>query len=531
MSAETVTALLLIVVPIVFNVAFFELGRAFDYPGRAPGLIRSHVDVCDPNLVALKALIELRDEVRDIVDLRLIAFPQDGVLSFPDGKELMREAMRLGCDVIGGIPHYEWTRDDGVEEVHFIFDLAKETGAPIDLHCDETDDEQSRFLEVVAARAMRDGMQGRVVAGHTTAFGSYNDAYAFKLLQILKRAGVTIVANPLDNIVLQGRFDTYPKRRGMTRVKELDAAGVNVACGHDSIMDPWYPLGRGSMLDALSMLVHVAQMTGRTELFRAWEMVTTNPARAAEVPWGVKEGLPANFVIFDATDEAEAIRLRPAARWVVRLGKGRGRDGAGAERRAPRRDVDAGHLHQAADRLRGEGDSGLTGPRRAARTQGKGALQPTWRPTRCPSRGCPPTKGDLSIEAHGMDPIPEIGALRLGRPGVHGLVHAEPGPGGVLHRDARDARLPEARVRRPRSSRSSSATSSARRRSASCPRWARRLGMAQIPVARLPFGKSIVAARPAELVQHDRLGRHQQPVRRAGDHAPDPGHPVLASPW
>jgi len=285
------------------------------------GLIRSHVDVCDPSLVALRALLELREEVRDIVDLRLIAFPQDGILSFPNGKELMREAMRLGCDIIGGIPHYEWTRDDGVEEVHFLFDLARETGAPIDLHCDETDDEQSRFLEVVAARAIRDGMAGRVVAGHTTAFGSYNDAYAFKLIQILKRAGVTIVANPLDNIVLQGRFDTYPKRRGMTRVKELDAAGINVACGHDSIMDPWYPLGRGSMLDALSMLVHVAQMTGRNELFRAFEMVTTNPARAAGVAWGVKEGLPANFVVFDCQDEAEAIRLRPAARWVVREGR------------------------------------------------------------------------------------------------------------------------------------------------------------------------------------------------------------------
>jgi cytosine deaminase len=285
------------------------------------GLIRSHVDVCDPNLVALRALIELREEVRDIVDLRLIAFPQDGILSFPNGKELMREAMRLGCDVIGGIPHYEWTREDGVEEVHFLFDLARETGAPVDLHCDETDDEQSRFLEVVAARTMRDGMGGRVVAGHTTAMGSYNDAYAFKLLQILKRAAVTIVANPLDNIVLQGRFDTYPKRRGMTRVKELDAAGVNVACGHDSIMDPWYPLGRGSMLDALSMLVHVAQMTGRSELYRAYEMVTSNPAKAAEVEYGVKEGLAANFVIFDCDDEAEAIRLRPSARWVVRGGR------------------------------------------------------------------------------------------------------------------------------------------------------------------------------------------------------------------
>ena len=285
------------------------------------GLIRSHVDVCDPSLVALRALLELRDELRDVVELRLIAFPQDGILSFPNGKELMREAMQLGCDIIGGIPHYEWTREDGVEEVHFIFDLAKETGKPIDLHCDETDDEQSRFLEVVAARTMRDGMQGRVVAGHTTAMGSYNDAYAFKLLQILKRAGVTIVANPFDNIVLQGRFDTYPKRRGMTRVKELDAAGVNVTCGHDSIMDPWYPLGRGSMLDALSMLVHIAQMTGRSELFRAYEMITSNAARAAGIEYGVKEGLAANFVIFDCDDEAEAIRLRPSARWVVRSGR------------------------------------------------------------------------------------------------------------------------------------------------------------------------------------------------------------------
>jgi cytosine/creatinine deaminase len=286
------------------------------------GLIRSHVDVCDPSLTALRALIELREEVRDVVELQLIAFPQDGILSYPDGEELMREAMQLGCDVIGGIPHYERTHDDGVAEVHFIFDLARETGRPLDLHCDETDDPASRFLEVVADRTMRDGMGGRVVAGHTTAMGSYDDAYAFKLLQILKRAGVTIVANPLDNIVLQGRFDTYPKRRGMTRVKELDAAGVNVACGHDSIMDPWYPLGRGSMLDALSMLVHVGQMTGRGELFRAYQMVTANPARAAEVgAWSIEEGSPANFVVFDCADESEAIRLRPAARWVVRRGR------------------------------------------------------------------------------------------------------------------------------------------------------------------------------------------------------------------
>jgi cytosine deaminase len=285
------------------------------------GFIRSHVDVCDPGLVALRALLELRDEVRDLVDLELIAFPQDSVLGYPGGAGLMRRAMELGCDVVGGIPHYELTREDGIEEVAFVFELAREFGAPLDLHCDETDDEQSRFLEHVAARTIRDGLQGRVCASHVTAMASYNDAYAFKLLQILKRAGVTIVANPLTNILLQGRFDTYPKRRGITRVKELDAAGVNVACGYDCIMDPWYPLGTGSMLDALFMLVHGSQMSGRGELFRAYEMVTTNPLRAAGRDWDIAPGKPANFIVLDCADEVEAIRLRPAVRWVVRGGR------------------------------------------------------------------------------------------------------------------------------------------------------------------------------------------------------------------
>ncbi len=278
------------------------------------GVIRSHVDVCDPSLTALQALLELRAEVRDIVELELVAFPQDGVMSFPDGKELMRKAMELSCDVVGGIPHYEWTREDGVAEVNFVFDLAQEFGRPLDLHCDETDDDQSRFLETVLARTMRDGLQGRVNASHTTAMGSYNDAYMFKLLQIMKRAGVTIVANPLTNIVLQGRFDSYPKRRGMARVKELDAAGVNVACGHDCIMDPWYPIGTGSMLDALHMLVHVGQMTGRDELFRAFEMITTNPLRATGREWTIGEGGPANFVVLDCEDEVEAKTDAPRAR-------------------------------------------------------------------------------------------------------------------------------------------------------------------------------------------------------------------------
>src|SRR6266508_2030802 len=285
------------------------------------GVIRSHVDVCDPSLTALQALLELRAEVRDILELELIAFPQDGVMSFPDGKELMRKAMELGCDVVGGIPHYEWTREDGIAEVNFVLDLALEFGRPLDLHCDETDEDQARFLETVLARTMRDGLQGRVNASHTTAMGSYNDAYMFKLLQIMKRAGVTIVANPLTNIVLQGRFDSYPKRRGLARVKELDAAGVNVACGHDCIMDPWYPIGTGSMLDAVHMLVHVGQMTGRDELFRAFEMITTNPLRATGREWSIVEGKPAHFLVLECADEVEAIRLRATPRWVVRNGK------------------------------------------------------------------------------------------------------------------------------------------------------------------------------------------------------------------
>lgn len=285
------------------------------------GLIRSHVDVCDPSLTALRALLALKKELSDIVELQLIAFPQEGILAYDGGAALMQEAMELGCDIVGGIPHYELTREDGIEEVKFIFDLATRYGKPIDLHCDETDDEQSRFLEHVAANTIRVGMQGRVAASHVTAMGSYNGAYMFKLIRILKRAGVTVVANPLTNLVLQGRFDNYPKRRGLAPVKELDAAGVNVACGHDCILDPWYPLGSGSMLDALFLLVHACHMTGRSELYRAYDMITANAIRAAGLPWSLEAGKPANFIVLDCEDEAEAIRLRPPALWVVRNGR------------------------------------------------------------------------------------------------------------------------------------------------------------------------------------------------------------------
>jgi cytosine deaminase len=285
--------------------------------------IRSHVDVCDPHLTALRALLEVREEVRDICDLQLVAFPQDGILSFPGGRELMRKALELGCDLVGGIPHYEWTRDMGVEDVHYAFALAKEFNRDIDCHCDETDDPQSRFTEVMAADTIEQGWQGRVTASHCTAMHSYDNAYAFKLLRLLARAQVNVIANPFDNVVLQGRFDTYPKRRGITRVKELLASGVNVALGHDSIMDPWFPLGRGDMLAAAQLALFLCHMSGYEEIDAVLDLITTNAARALRIQdrYGIEEGKPADFLILDAPSAFEALRLLPARLYVFKGGR------------------------------------------------------------------------------------------------------------------------------------------------------------------------------------------------------------------
>jgi cytosine deaminase len=285
--------------------------------------IRSHVDVCDPNLTALKALLEVREEVRDICTLQLVAFPQDGILSFPRGKELMREAMELGCDLVGGIPHYEWTRDMGVEDVHYAFALAREFNRDIDCHCDETDDPLSRFTEVMAADTMEQGWQGRVTASHCTAMHSYDNAYAFKLIRLLAAAQVNVIANPFDNVILQGRFDTYPKRRGITRVKELLAAGVNVALGHDSIMDPWFPLGKGDMLAAAQLALFLCQMSGYDEINEVLDLITTRAAKTLRIEdqYGIEEGKPADFLIFDATSAFEALRLVPARLHVFKHGR------------------------------------------------------------------------------------------------------------------------------------------------------------------------------------------------------------------
>jgi cytosine deaminase len=285
--------------------------------------IRSHVDICDPELTALRALIEVREEVRDICDLQLVAFPQDGIMSFPNGRELMRKAVELGCDLVGGIPHYEWTRDMGVEDIHFGFALAKEFNRDIDVHCDETDDPLSRFTEVMAADTLQQGWQGRVTASHCTAMHSYDNAYAFKLIRLLARAQMSVIANPFDNVVLQGRFDTYPKRRGITRVKELLASGVNVALGHDSIMDPWFPLGTGDMLAAAQLALFLCHMSGYEEIDDVFDLITTNAARAIRIQdtYGIEEGKPADFLMLDASSAFEALRLVPARLHVFKHGR------------------------------------------------------------------------------------------------------------------------------------------------------------------------------------------------------------------
>ena len=284
--------------------------------------VRAHVDVCDSELRGLRALVELREEARGLVDLQIVAFPQQGILSFDGGKELMRQAVELGADVVGGIPHYELTREYGVASVEFVFGLADEFDLQIDIHCDETDDEHARFVEVMAAETIRRGMTGRVTASHTTAMHSYNNAYAHRLIQNIARAGMFMVTNPLDNAVLQGRFDTGPIRRGHTRVKALQEAGVTVCIGHDSVMDPWYPLGYGDPLQAAFVLAHLGHMSGDDELHRLLDMVTVDPAAALQLQdYGLIAGTAADLVVFDAPTDVDALRLVAPRYLVLRDGR------------------------------------------------------------------------------------------------------------------------------------------------------------------------------------------------------------------
>jgi cytosine/creatinine deaminase len=292
--------------------------------------VRSHADVSEASLTALKGLLEVREAVKDWLTLQVVAFPQDGFYGSAQNEALIEEALKLGADAVGGIPHYELTREDGVRSVERIFALAERFDRLIDIHCDEIDDEQSRFLEVVAACAIRTGMGSRVTASHTTAFASYNNAYAFKLLGFLRRTQINFIANPLINITLQGRTDTYPKRRGVTRVKELWQQGMNVSLGSDCLQDPWYSLGTGNMLEVAGMAVHVCQMTGLPEIDACYNMVTWNGARTLNVEndYGIEVGKPANLIVLDGGDgpveplceRYDAIRRRATVRYVIAQG-------------------------------------------------------------------------------------------------------------------------------------------------------------------------------------------------------------------
>ncbi|MBW4652821.1 MAG: cytosine deaminase [Kaiparowitsia implicata GSE-PSE-MK54-09C] len=285
--------------------------------------VRTHADVSEQTLTALQGLLEVRDAVRDWITVQVVAFPQDGVYGSPKNEELLEEALRLGADAVGGIPHYELTREDGVRSVHRIFELAAQYDRLIDIHCDEIDDDQARFLEVMVACAIRSGMGSRVAASHTTAFHSYNNAYAFKLMGFLQRTDINFIANPLINITLQGRSDTYPKRRGVTRVKELWQQGQNVSLGHDCVQDPWYGLGTGNMLDVASMAIHVCQMTGSAEMDACYNMVTWNGAKTLQVEdrYGIEVGKPANLVVLDADSRYDALRRRATVRHVISQGR------------------------------------------------------------------------------------------------------------------------------------------------------------------------------------------------------------------
>jgi len=284
--------------------------------------IRSHVDVCDPRLTAVEALLHVRERVKPYLDLQLVAFPQDGVLRAPGALDNLRRALDLGVDVVGGIPHFERTMSEGARSVRVLCELAAERGLPVDMHCDESDDPLSRHVETLAYEAQRLGLAGRVTGSHLTSMHSMDNYYVSKLIPLLREAGVAAVANPLINIVLQGRHDTYPKRRGMTRVPELMAAGVTVAFGHDCVMDPWYPLGSADMLEVAAMGLHVAQMTGTDAMRACFDAVTVNGARVLGLAgYGIEPGCRADFVLLQARDPVEAIRLRATRLRVFRAGR------------------------------------------------------------------------------------------------------------------------------------------------------------------------------------------------------------------
>lgn len=285
--------------------------------------IRTHVDVTDPKLTAMEALIELREELKDVVNIQIVAFPQEGIESYPNGRQLMIDAVKMGADCVGAIPHFEFTREYSVSSLNFAMELAEKYDRLVDVHCDEIDDEASRGLETLAARALESGLRDRVTASHTTAMHSYNNAYVQRLMRLLKMSDINFVANPLVNTHLQGRIDTYPKRRGITRVKELREAGINVSFGHDDIFDPWYPMGTGSMRDVVFMGLHVCQMMGYEQIRSSYNFISNNAARTLHLGenYGIEVGRPASFIVLDAKDYYEALNVNAPVLASIRNGR------------------------------------------------------------------------------------------------------------------------------------------------------------------------------------------------------------------
>jgi cytosine deaminase len=284
--------------------------------------IRSHVDICDDRLLAVDALLEVKRRVAPYLDLQLVAFPQDGYFRSPTAAQNLQRALDRGVDVVGGIPHFERSMADGARAVAALCEIAAERGLRVDMHCDETDDPLSRHVETLANETQRLGLAGRVAGSHLTSMHSMDNYYVSKLLPLMAEAGLAAIANPLINIVIQGRHDTYPKRRGMTRVPELRQHGIPVAFGHDCVMDPWYSLGQGDMLDVAHMAIHVAQTTSRAGMREAFEAVTSVPAAILGLDgYGLQVGCHADFVLLQARDPIEAIRLKATRLAVVRRGR------------------------------------------------------------------------------------------------------------------------------------------------------------------------------------------------------------------
>ena len=283
--------------------------------------IRSHVDISDDRLLAVNALLEVREEIKPYIDLQLVAFPQDGYFRYPGSSQNLERALDLGVDVVGGIPHFERTMEQGAASIEALCELAAQRSLPIDMHCDESDDPLSRHIETLTFHTQRLRLQGRVTGSHLTSMHSMDNYYVSKLLPLMAEARIHVVANPLINITLQGRHDTYPKRRGMTRVEELLQAGINVAFGHDALLDPWYSFGTYDMVEVAHMGLHIAQMTGVDQMRQIFEAVTSNGARALGLKgYGIEAGCNADIVILQARDPQEALRLKPARLFVIRRG-------------------------------------------------------------------------------------------------------------------------------------------------------------------------------------------------------------------